>query len=176
MTDQPPGPGFLPPGQQPEPPIGGPVGAPPPGPGTPPQGFPPTPPPGSGFPSGPPPQEFPSGPPPQGFPPGPPHSYPPQPGSTRPRGRGSIVLGIGITYATFAAAWFCLTFAFTSDALAGPLSTLSAVLPMALIVVGIVLAALPKTTRTGAGILIGIGSAILVAGGLCVALLSGLGR
>jgi len=86
------------------------------------------------------------------------------------------VLGIVITYATFAAAWFCLTFAFTSDALAGPLSSLSAILPLALIVVGIVLAALPKTTRTGAGILIGIGSAVLIAGGLCVALLSGLGQ
>lgn len=140
MTEQPPGPGFLPPGQQPGP-------------------------------------DVPSGPPPN-YPPGPPPSYPPPPaaGPSRPRGRGSIVLGIVITYATFAAAWFCLTFAFTSDALAGPLSSLSAILPLALIVVGIVLAALPKTTRTGAGILIGIGSAVLVAGGLCVALLSGLGQ
>ena len=86
------------------------------------------------------------------------------------------MLGIVITYATFAAAWFSFMYAFSSDVLAGPLSMLSAVLPLALIVVGIVLAALPKTTRTGAGILIGIGSAILVAGGLCVALLSGLGQ
>lgn len=102
-------------------------------------------------------------------------AYPPNP-SARRRGRGSILLGIAITYATFAAAWFSFMYAFSSDVLAGPLSTLSAVLPLALIVVGIVLAVLPKTTRTGAGILIGIGSSILIAGGVCVALLSGLGQ
>lgn len=156
MTEQPPGPGYVPPGQQPGPDV-------PPGP---PPNYPPGPPP-----------SYPPGPPPN-YPPGPPPNYPPGPaaGPSRPRGRGSIVLGIVITYATFAAAWFCLTYAFSSDVLAGPLSTLSAVLPLALIVVGIVLAALPKTTRTGAGILIGIGSAVLIAGGLCVALLSGLGQ
>lgn len=107
------------------------------------------------------------------MPPGAP--YPPS-GPPRRRGRGSILLGIAITYATLAAAWFSFMYAFSSDVLAGPLSTLSGILPLALIVVGIVLAAMPKTTRTGAGILIGIGSSILIAGGVCVALLSGLGQ
>lgn len=107
------------------------------------------------------------------MPPGAP--YPPS-GPPRRRGRGSILLGIAITYATLAAAWFSFMYAFSSDVLAGPLSTLSGVLPLALIIVGIVLAAMPKTTRAGAGILIGIGSSILIAGGVCVALLSGLGQ
>ena len=47
-------------------------------------------------------------------------------------------------------------------------------IPIVLLVGGIVLAAIPRTTRTGAGILIGIGASILIAGGLCVALLAGL--
>lgn len=47
--------------------------------------------------------------------------------------------------------------------------------PVIVLVGGIVLAALPRTTRTGAGLLLSIGVAILVAGGLCVALLTGAG-
>ncbi len=44
--------------------------------------------------------------------------------------------------------------------------------PIVLLVGGIVLAAIPRTTRTGAGILIGLGAAILIVGGLCVAILA----
>jgi|GEM_PF-2507495 U5 snRNP spliceosome subunit len=174
MTEQPPGPEFVPPGHTPEPPAqpAGSDGPGPVGPGYPSVG----PQPGqpgigaqSGY-SGYPPGATP------GYVPGPPPGYPP-PGASRPKGgRGSILLGIAITYISLAAAWFSLMSAFSSSPLSGLLSSLSAMLPLALIVVGIVLAVLPKTTRTGAGILIGIGSAILIAGGLCVALLVGFGQ
>jgi len=53
------------------------------------------------------------------------------------------------------------------------LGVIAGVLPFALIVLGIVLSALPKTRRTGAGILLSFGIAVLIAGGLCVALLAG---
>lgn len=46
--------------------------------------------------------------------------------------------------------------------------------PVLLLVAGFVLALIPRTSRTGAGLLIGFGGGILVAGGLCIALLTAL--
>jgi hypothetical protein len=51
--------------------------------------------------------------------------------------------------------------------LASIMNLLAAGLPFALVLGGIVMAAIPRTTRTGAG--------ILIAGGLCFALVFGLG-
>ena len=103
------------------------------------------------------------------------HPLPPAPAQhPQPRsgGRGSILLGIGITFVGILG-WWALA---SSVSYSGPASRLFGwlipVAPALLILAGIVLAAMPRTTRTGAGILIGIGLAVLVAGGLCIALLS----
>ena len=118
--------------------------------------------------------------PPQGHPfpqPGQPVNYPPfQPPPARPTtGRGSIWLGIGITIAVLLASWG-LTAAVPYDSPLASFTNLLAVgLPFALVLGGIVMAAIPRTTRTGAGVLIGIGAGILIAGGLCFALVLGLG-
>jgi hypothetical protein len=90
-------------------------------------------------------------------------------------GRGSIWLGIGITIAVVLVAWG-LTTAVPYDSSFSSFTNLLAIgLPFALVLGGIVMAAIPRTTRTGAGILIGIGAGILIAGGLCFALVLGLG-
>ncbi len=116
--------------------------------------------------------------PPQQYPqPGQPGNYPPfQPSQPRPTtGRGSIWLGVGITVATLLASWG-LTAAVPYDSSLAPVTNLLAAgLPFALVLGGIVMAAIPRTTRTGAGILIAIGAGILIAGGLCFALVLGLG-
>jgi hypothetical protein len=44
------------------------------------------------------------------------------------------------------------------------------------LVVGIVLAVLPRTMRFGAGLLIGFGISLLVSAGVCVALITGFGH
>jgi hypothetical protein len=112
--------------------------------------------------------QFPPSAPPGGYPP-----FAPQPASKG--GRGSIWLGIGITIAVVLVAWG-LTSAVPYDSSLAPVTNLLAVgLPFALVLGGIVMAAIPRTTRTGAGILIGIGAGILIAGGLCFALVLGLG-
>ena len=113
---------------------------------------------------------------PPAFYPGPPgqQPFPPPPRQAwreaGPSGRrGSIVLGLVISLALLAVSTF--------GALSGssnPVVGLVFYIPIVLLVGGIVLAAIPRTTRTGAGILIGIGASILIAGGLCVALLAGL--
>ena len=97
------------------------------------------------------------------------YAQPPQPR----KGRGSIWLGIGITVATVLA-WWGITAAVPYDhPLASTMNALILVLPFGLVLTGIVLAAIPRTTRTGAGVLIGIGAGILMLGGLCIALLAG---
>ncbi len=152
----------------------------PPGGNPPDQPVTPVPPAGQPFPPSVPPAQPPSMsyPPPQQYPqPGQPGNYPPfQPPQARPAtGRGSIWLGVGITVATLLAAWG-LTAAVPYDSpLASVTNLLAAVLPFALVLGGIVMAAIPRTTRTGAGILIAIGAGILIAGGLCFALVLGLG-
>jgi len=112
------------------------------------------------------------------FPPSaPPGGYPPyaQQPPVPKGGRGSIWLGIGITIAVVLVAWG-LTSAVPYDSSLAPVTNLLAIgLPFALVLGGIVMAAIPRTTRTGAGILIGIGAGILIAGGLCFALVLGLG-
>jgi len=80
-------------------------------------------------------------------------------------GRGSILLGIVVAYATFAAAALSFMYAFTSDALAGPLSALAVILPVVLVVGGVVLTVVSGTRRTGVGVLIGVASAMLIVGG-----------
>jgi hypothetical protein len=50
---------------------------------------------------------------------------------------------------------------------------IAGVWPIVLFVGGLVLAVMRKTTRTGAGILLSFGVAVLIAGGLCVALIAG---
>ncbi|HEY3545770.1 MAG TPA: hypothetical protein VGK17_06725 [Propionicimonas sp.] len=114
---------------------------------------------------------------PQFPPPAPPGGYPPyaQLPPAAKGGRGSIWLGIGITIAVVLVAWG-LTSAVPYDSSLAPVTNLLAAgLPFALVLGGIVMAAIPRTTRTGAGILIGIGAGILIAGGLCFALVLGLG-
>jgi len=113
-------------------------------------------------------------------PPAQPGSYPqfppyaPQPAAAK-GGRGSIWLGIGITIAVVLASWGLTTAVPYDSSLYSVTSLLAAGLPFALVLGGIVMAAIPRTTRTGAGILIGIGAGILIAGGLCFALVLGLG-
>jgi len=166
MTEQ------LPPGERPEgqPPGGGPVDPS----EQPPQQYPPPAQPG-GYPQFPPPAQpggyaqFPPSVPPGGYPP-----YAQQPPPPK-GGRGSIWLGIGITIAVLLASWG-LTVSVRYDSPLAPVTNLLAGgLPFALVLGGIVMAAIPRTTRTGAGILIGIGAGILIAGGLCFALVLGLG-
>lgn len=86
---------------------------------------------------------------------------PPRP-RRRPRqepGHGSIVLGmlvslaaLGLAFQTLGAAVF--------------------IVALGLFVVGIVLSAMPKTSRTGAGLLIGLGASVLIAAGICIALIA----
>lgn len=154
MTDQ------NPPQGQPDfqPPGGDPAGQPLPPVQPPAQPFPPQ---GQSFPPA------------QPYPPqGQPYQAPPQ----RPAGgRGSIWLGIGITVAVLLASWGLTTAVPYDSPLASVTNLLAGVLPFALVLGGIVMAAIPRTTRTGAGILIAIGAGILIAGGLCFALVLGLG-
>lgn len=116
-------------------------------------------------------------PPSQPYPPGQPGNHPPfLPPQPRPAtGRGSIWLGIGITIAALLASWGLAVSVRYDSPLASTMNLLAVGLPFALVLGGIVMAAIPRTTRTGAGVLIGIGAAILIAGGLCFALVLGLG-
>ncbi len=151
MTDQQPPqehPDFQPPGWQP-----------------PPQPAPPSSRPGQSYP----PAQPPAQPPPAG-----PHYYSPPPQPTK-GGRGSIWLGVGITVASLLAWWGITTALPYDNPLAATLNALILVVPFVLVLAGIVLAAIPRTTRTGAGILIGIGAGILILGGLCIALLANFG-
>lgn len=100
-------------------------------------------------------------------PPGPPYHLPPQP----PRG-GSLWLGLAIAVVSMVLVWF------GTIALSGTggidFSALAFGWPFVLLVVGIVLAAIPRTGRTGGGILLGLGAGILILGGVCIALLASL--
>ncbi|MGV8909426.1 MAG: hypothetical protein ACOH1Y_10625 [Propionicimonas sp.] len=90
-----------------------------------------------------------------------------------PGGRGSIWLGIAITFGALLAWWGITTAVPSDNPVASMMNSLILLLPFGLVLAGIVLAAIPRTTRTGAGILIGIGAGILILGGLCVVLLAG---
>jgi hypothetical protein len=98
---------------------------------------------------------------------------PPRP-PQQPRGKGSIVLGMAITFVTLALAWWGLSV--PSDSPLSDFANGMVVLsPLGLIVAGVVLAAIRKTSRTGAGILLGLGASILIAGGVCIAVLASYG-
>lgn len=101
-------------------------------------------------------------------------SYPPPEPPRRTSG-GSIWLGIGIGLGVGALAWI-LSFALGSypDGVAYLLFIVFA-LPIIWLIVGIVLAAIPRTTRTGGGLLIALGASVLISGGVCVALITGVG-
>jgi len=44
--------------------------------------------------------------------------------------------------------------------------------PLLLLVGGLILAAVPKTSRTGGGVLLGLGAGILILGGVCLAMIA----
>lgn len=100
-----------------------------------------------------------------GIPPIPPHgpayTVPPQ-----PRGGGSLALGVAISVVSIA-----LVFGITLTS--GDLNALAILFgwPVVLLIGGVVLAAIPKTSRTGGGILLGLGASILILGGVCFALI-----
>ena len=98
-------------------------------------------------------------------PPGPPYHLPPQP----PRG-GSLWLGLAIAVGSMALIWFGVA------ALPGSggfdIFWLLFDWPFVLLLGGLVLAAIPRTSRTGGGILLGLGAGVLILGGICIALLA----
>lgn len=106
-------------------------------------------------------------------PPPPPPSFPPPPAA--PRGGGSIWLGIAIGLGGSALFYglYAWLRALLPDPVANVLDWVAGVWPLALFVAGVVMAVIRKTTRTGAGILLSFGVAVLIGGGLCVALISG---
>lgn len=91
-------------------------------------------------------------------------------------GRGSIVLGVGIAMLALILDWLLWVAVPPSSDLSGLTFSLAGFLPFGLLLAGIVLAAIPRTTRTGAGILLAIGGVVLIVGGLCIALISSLSR
>ncbi|MGC3995872.1 MAG: hypothetical protein QM779_17445 [Propionicimonas sp.] len=119
-----------------------------------------------------------AGPPPLGYPqPGqyqgpaasPPAAYP---RAQQTRSGGSVVIGLVISLVCLAISATALFGYGGSSEIARLLtSVVSTYLPFVLFVVGVVLASRARTRRTGAGILIGFGAAILIAGGLCVVIL-----
>ena len=88
------------------------------------------------------------------------------------RSGGSIWLGLGIGVIASLTVWFAAQ-GLSSDSSLG--LTLLLASPVLLVVAGIVLAANPATRRTGAGLLIFVGAAVLILGGLCLALVAALG-
>lgn len=117
-------------------------------------------------------------PPPSGSVPPPPGYYPPAPPAPlNPprRGGGSIWLGliIGLGGSLLLYGLYALVRGTIGEQFGQVLDVLVTVWPIGVGLGGIVLAVIPKTTRTGAGMLLSIGIAILVGGGLCVALLAG---
>jgi peptidoglycan/LPS O-acetylase OafA/YrhL len=103
-------------------------------------------------------------------PPAPPHheEAPPEPR------RGSMVLGILLGAVALYALYFGTTAGIAPDEgyktfLAGP----AALIPIGVyLAIAIVLAVRPRTSRWGAGLLIGLGIFTLVGGGICVMVLS----
>jgi ABC-type uncharacterized transport system permease subunit len=105
----------------------------------------------------------------QFFPPPPPPPRPPEPrrrGNSIWVGLASGMLALGL----FGAAAAALTFPAWFNGIMYWLPFL------AYIVAAIILAARPTTSRFGSGLLLAIGAWLVIGAGLCVALLSGLGR
>jgi hypothetical protein len=102
---------------------------------------------------------------------------PPQPDSRiarAPRSGGSVVLGI-VAGVVFIGVFVGLAFLLAANvpAVSGYLLWLP---PLVCLVAGIVLTVLPRTTRFGAGLLIGFGIALLASAGVCVAIITGIGH
>lgn len=106
-----------------------------------------------------------------------PRNPPPPPEDEEPPAeprRGSMVLGILLGAPALYALYFGTTTGIAPDEgyktfLAGP----AAFIPIAVyLVVAILLAVRPRTSRFGAGLLIGLGVFILLGGGICVMALS----
>ncbi|MGR0317967.1 hypothetical protein [Agromyces sp. ZXT2-3] len=97
--------------------------------------------------------------------------FPPTPGEHQ-AGRGSIWLGIGIAVIAAASVWLVPFFGVTDGRQLTVFLTLLLGVPVALLVAGIVLAVIPRTRRTGSGLLIALGAAVLITGGVCTALLT----
>lgn len=95
--------------------------------------------------------------------------------SGRTSRRGSIALGIGIAIATVVLDWILWLAIPTEPPWQDIVGAMASVLPFGLVLAGIVLAVVPRTTRTGAGILLAIGGGVLILGGLCIALIAGSG-
>lgn len=107
-------------------------------------------------------------------PPVPPDLPPAPPGEPGARkAGGSVLLGI-VVGVVFVGGCVGLAFLLASSipAVSGYLLWLPAV---ACLVAGIVLVAMPRTTRFGAGLLIGFGISLLVSAGVCVALITHVG-
>lgn len=107
---------------------------------------------------------------PDALPPGPYKQPWVQPATNPPvrEARGSVLLGMGISLVTLAVAW-AVTIgagsgveprAFANGALSGSTAVL--------IMLGVLLAVIPRTMRTGAGVLVGFTVAMLVAAGVWV--------
>lgn len=115
------------------------------------------------------PPEEPPGPPPQTPPPDF-RGYPPPPA---PHSGGSVWTGVAISGAVGLLAWIIGALSMGSYDGIVVFLFLVFVLPILMLIVGIVLAAIPRTRRTGGGLLLGLGAAVLITGGVCVALITG---
>lgn len=100
---------------------------------------------------------------------------PPRPNVVPPRSGGSLWLGVLIGVAAMVGQVGLVSFLGSASPLpvvSQSVQLLAGVLPFVVLVLGVVLSVLQQTRRTGAGILISLGVAILVVGGLCVAMIA----
>ncbi|WP_045274028.1 hypothetical protein, partial [Microbacterium terrae] len=104
-------------------------------------------------------------------PPPPPGEEPPGAPQPSPGGHGSLWLGIGIGVAAFLLVWALSLLVGGTDMYWIPIMAWLGMPPL-LLIAGIILAVIPRTRRTGAGILIAVGAGVLIVGGVCVALLT----
>jgi hypothetical protein len=90
-----------------------------------------------------------------------------------PKGGGSVLLGIVVAVVFIGG---CVGLAFLLASSVPALSAYLLWLPaLACLIAGIVLVVIPRTTRFGAGLLIGFGISLLVSAGVCVALIARIG-
>ncbi|HEY3337361.1 MAG TPA: hypothetical protein VGK18_02560 [Propionicimonas sp.] len=92
---------------------------------------------------------------------------PEQTGTGRRRRGGSVWLGLGIDVAAFLAAWATSVAVPYDNPMSKYLELALGLWVFALLATGVSLCAFEQTRRTGAGILVGIGAAILIYAGIC---------